>query len=204
MKKRLLWSVVLLCFAVTAFAHHTPEHERAANRARALAMVTRLGGTITGGTDGQPVTKIDLHKSAVTDADVALLASVSELEELDLRLTSVTDAGIAPLHDLTKLRFLNLFRTPITDAGVASLAPLHELETLLIGTKVTDAGLAAVAAHPKLRKLSLFDTQVTDAGLKQLEGLSGLRVLLVGNSSVTPEGTARLQTVLPQVSFKEE
>jgi hypothetical protein len=137
-------AAVLLFSAPVLFAHH---HD-SATRADAIAMIARLGGTIS-------PTKVDLHKSQVTDEDLALLAAMPDLQELDLRLTNVTDAGVKHLHDLRKLRFLNLFRTQMTDAGLASLQPLGELETLLIGgTKVTDAGLVALQAHPHLRKLS--------------------------------------------------
>jgi hypothetical protein len=93
---RAVLSMILVLSAGAAFAHHTPQHERAAHRAEALKMVERLGGTVT--KVEKAVTKVDLHKSAVTDADLAMLASLDELQELDLRSTKVSDAAVTRLR----------------------------------------------------------------------------------------------------------
>ena len=108
-------SLVLFFAAGAAFAHHTPKHERA----EALATIKRLGGTITR-TD-KAVTKIDLHNTAVTDADLEMLLSIAELRELDVRETGITDAGIMPLHDLKQLRMLRVKQSRVSAAGVARL-----------------------------------------------------------------------------------
>jgi hypothetical protein len=115
MNARALFALVLLSLTGAAFAHHTPHHERV----ETLAMVKRLGGTVT--KVEKTVTKIDLHKTAVTDSDVAMLLSIGELQELDLRQTSVTDEGIAPLHDLKQLRVLRVGESRVTAAGSARL-----------------------------------------------------------------------------------
>jgi hypothetical protein len=167
----------------------------------AVAMVERLGGTV----EGSPVTKVDLHESAVTDDHLGILAAAfPELRHLDLRKTKVTDAGVAHLKALKNLQFLNLFRTPLTDAGLASIRELTQLETLLIGgTKVTSEGLAALESFGALRKLSVFDTAVDDDAIAHLSGLASLRVLLIGRSSITPEGAKRLQAGNPELKFTE-
>ena len=175
---------------------------------KAIAEIRRLGGVVefAEAGDGQPaiVTKVDLHGSKATDADLVCLEGLTSLRTLDLRLTSIGDEGVAHLRRLTELRFLNLFRSQLSDAGLASLSGMKDLETLLIGgTKVTDSGLAQLKGFAKLRKLSLFDTQVGDAGLVHLMGLSRLETLLIGMSKVTEAGTAALQKANPHLRFGE-
>lgn len=51
----------------------------------AVAMIERLGGTFE--VENAKIVKVDLHGSAVTDADLKLLATLTELRHLDLRLT---------------------------------------------------------------------------------------------------------------------
>src|ERR1044071_671783 len=114
-------------------------------RERALALVERVGGTyeVDVRAAGNPVVKIDLHGSAVTDEDLEALEGLTSLRHLDLRLTKVGDTGVSHLNGLTGLRFLNLFRTQLGDKGLERLKGLTALETLLIGgTQVTDEGVA--------------------------------------------------------------
>ena len=167
---RNLFCAALLLFAVSAAADE--------KRDAALAMVSRLGGTVT--LDGTKVVKVDLKKTAATDDDIALLAALPELREL------------------------NVFRTAMTDKGLAALEDLEHLETLLMGgTKVTDAGLAALLDHPRLKKISVFDTQIGDAAIPHLAKLGALRVLVIGKSKVTEEGAKRLQAAIAGLSFTE-
>ncbi len=85
---------------------------------------------------------------------------------LDLPSTGVTDAGLAELAGLTNLQALDLGFTSVTDAGLAELAGLANLQTLDLGlTSVTDAGLAELAGLANLQVLDLSFTRVTDAGL---------------------------------------
>ena len=56
-----------------------------------------------------------------TDAGVAHLQGLPNLERLDLRRTGVTDAGLAHLKGLTKLAVIDLGGTPVTDTGVREL-----------------------------------------------------------------------------------
>jgi hypothetical protein len=58
---------------------------------------------------------------AVTDADLASFADLSELESLFLDGTRVTDAGLERLHHLTRLRYLDIVGTSVTDEGVKKL-----------------------------------------------------------------------------------
>jgi Leucine Rich repeat len=193
-------TVLALSFSFAASVQ-TPKGQE-----RAIDTIKRLGGTFEVDKDspGDPIVKVDLHGTSVSDDDLEALESLKSLRHLDLRLTKVGDKGVSHLKRLTSLRFLNLFRTQTGDAGLKQLKSMSELETLLIGgTKVSDAGLAYLKSHPKLKKLSLFDTQVGDAGLAHLRSLGKLEVLLIGKSKITEEAAKALQKDLPKVRFSE-
>jgi hypothetical protein len=59
----------------------------------------------------------------VTDAGLANLKGLGELQTLDLTGTKVTDAGLVQLEGLGQLQYLYLHRsfTKVTAAGVAKL-----------------------------------------------------------------------------------
>ncbi len=65
---------------------------------------------------------VDLSYNPVTDADLALLRKVTQLEvPLLKKNTPVGDAGLVHLRGLTRLYSLTLNNTQVTDAGVAEL-----------------------------------------------------------------------------------
>lgn len=201
---------VLILLALISVSAHVAHARSNSNRDRVIAEVTRLGGTVEVDQEsaGQPIVKIDLHATKITDSDLAFLdrskKDLSHLLYLDLRLTTIGDGAIIHIHNLRSLQTLNLFRTAVGDAGLARLKRLTDLRTLLIGgTKVGDAGLVHLKPFKKLHKLSLFQTQVSDAGIQSLETLDSLEVLLITGSRITPEGAARLQRAMPRVRFSE-
>ena len=178
---------------------------------RASEAIRALGGSFVRATAGSArdprIRRVDLHATAVTDADLARLAALPalrDLEALDLRLTTVGDSAMSSVRRFKKLRFLNLFRTRVGDAGLAALRPLAGLDTLLIGgTRVTDDGLRHLRRFERLSRLSLFDTGVTDAGLPHLDPLRRLEVVLVERSRITPAGVARLRAAHPGLRTAE-
>ncbi len=123
-----------------------------------------------------------------SNADLAYLEGLSELQRLYLWRTKVTDAGLVHLKDLKGLQALSLFQTSVTDAGLKNLAGLTELQWLDLGdTQVTDAGLVQLKGLTKLRKLSLMRTRVTTAGVAELgKALPGCKIL---RSSPTTQQT---------------
>lgn len=171
----------------------------------ARVAIARLGGTyeVAPGGPATAIVKVDLHGTAVTDADLSFLRALPGLASLDLRLTKVTDGALVHVAPLHELRFLNLFRTGLTDAGLQKLSGLTRLETLLIGgTAVTDRGLESLRSLSNLHKLSVFDTRVTDAGLPSLRGLTKLEVLTVGKSEVTEAGLEEFRKHVPAIRFR--
>ncbi|MDB6074193.1 MAG: Leucine rich repeat-containing protein [Verrucomicrobiaceae bacterium] len=118
------------------------------------------------------------------DKEVAeLLPIAAQVLWVDLARSQVTDAGIATLAKLPNLERLHLENTKVTDTGLASLTGLKGLEYLnLYGTKVTDAGIAKLAANKELKKLFVWQTGVTQAGAKALEAKVPGLVVNVGLS----------------------
>lgn len=192
-------------FQLGSFVGNDVAHAKS-NRERVIAEIARLGGKIEFDEllPGKPIVLIDLHGTAVTNADLAILKGLRDLRFLDLRLTKITDEGVAKLKNLTGLQTLNLFRTQLSDKGLAQLRKLTLLQTLLIGgTQITDAGLTYLKSFTNLRKLSLFQTKVSDAGIASLKALIKLETLLIGGTNITPAGVAELQRTLPRLRFSE-
>ncbi len=92
--------------------------------------------------------------AAPTDADLELLATLTQVETLRLGGWSApfTDAGVARLARMPALRRLDLIQAQgITDAAMKSVASMPALESLAITyTKISDAGLTHLVASESL------------------------------------------------------
>ena len=116
------------------------------------------------------------------------------------RPVGVTDAGLAHLAGLSQLQALSLRGTPVTDAGLVHLKGLSRLKDLdLVNTQVTDAGLVHVKVLPQLLLLALSGPRITDAGLAHLEGMPHLSELILAGTQVTDAGVAKLHQARPHV-----
>jgi hypothetical protein len=111
---------------------------------------------------------VDFHLlgASVTDDHVELLAPLAPaLAELNLARTSITDAALAVVAELAALERLDLSNTAVGDVGVARLTALAKLEVLnLHGTRLGDAGLAALSEMAALKRVYVWRTAVTNAG----------------------------------------
>lgn len=118
------------------------------------------------------------------DKELADLAPVAaHIVWADLARTKVTDAGLASLAKMSNLERLHLENTAITDGGLAQLSGLTKLEYLNIyGTKTTDAGIAKLATNKALKKLYVWQTGVTAEGAKKLQAAVPGLVVNVGLS----------------------
>ena len=94
-----------------------------------------------------------------------------EVVRVNLFGTKITDAGMADLKGLTNLQKLNLDGTSVTDAGIVHLVGLTKLTHLSLPYEITDAGLVHLKGLTTLQELNLGSTQVTDAGLVHLLSL---------------------------------
>jgi hypothetical protein len=101
----------------------------------------------------------------ILGADVAAAGGCIEFYRPEL-----TDADVATLTSLHNLQRLSLDRNPVTDRGIAHLARLPRLQFLsLEATQITDAGLESLRRCKSLQMLTLTNTQTTDAGVRQLQ-----------------------------------
>ena len=91
---------------------------------------------------------LGLSGSGVTDDWLTpLIPRSGGLDRLDLARTAVTDAGMAAILRYPKLRVVNLDGTGLTDAGLARLLAAPALRYVEArGTRVTPAGKAAFLA----------------------------------------------------------
>ena len=97
------------------------------------------------------IESLRLKATKQTDAGITRIAARwgETLKELELSsCPGVTDAGLARLSGLTELETLSLTHTRITDTGLANFRGLKRLQTLNLNfTDVSDEGLAALRAE---------------------------------------------------------
>lgn len=112
-----------------------------------------------------------VNATSFSDAQAALLPKLSEqIVWLKLGDTQISDATLAQVGKLKNLQKLHLDQTKITDAGLKQLRPLANLEYLnLYGTGVTDAGLAELQNLKSLKTVYLWQTKTTEAGIANLK-----------------------------------
>ena len=115
------------------------------------------------------VSAVNAH--SFSDAQAVLLPKIStQLVWLKLGNTTISDAALAQVAKLKNLQKLHLEQTSVTDAGLKQLKGLPNLEYLnLYGTAVTDAGLADLASLKKLKTVYLWQTKVTAQGIESLK-----------------------------------
>jgi hypothetical protein len=87
---------------------------------------------------------VNLHDRG-SDGLLGVVGRLTHLKQLHRCGPRVTDAGLARLMDLRELQLLSLDDSQITDSGLNQLAKLTHLRWLRIArTKVTDAGVATL------------------------------------------------------------
>jgi hypothetical protein len=69
---------------------------------------------------GEPLS-LTLAGTLVTDAGLAHLGNIPNLERVNLSGTEITDAGLMRLETLTQLKTLRLGQTDVTDEGMKRL-----------------------------------------------------------------------------------
>jgi WD40 repeat protein len=82
-----------------------------------------------------------LTSTGITDESLECVKDLKQIKELALP-KQITDAGVAHLKGMVQLNHLNLYETKITDAALDQLHGLTNLETIFLqGTKVSDAAI---------------------------------------------------------------
>ena len=170
--------------------------------AAALAELRGLGALAQPvAVDGDAV-EVDLSRlgSKVGDAQLQLLRDLAPvLVWLDLDRTAVGDAGMAVVGQLRQLRRLRLSGTAVGDSGLSALGGLGQLEQLtLVGSQVTDQGLPALAGLGALRRLYVWNTAVTAVGAAALQ--QRLAELRIDRGDYTAERLAAAQRQLAEAA----
>ena len=157
--RTLLICVTALCVGPGGYIAY--EQTLARKQLAAVRRIEQLGGMVTTGSPrpdsprrdnwlrlilgddaSSRVTRVWLNDNkAVSDADLACVARLRNLETLDLGWTPITDTGLVHLRGLGQLEELSLDGTSITDDGLVHLHGLQSLQKIwLEETKTTNAG----------------------------------------------------------------
>ena len=92
--------------------------------------IAEKGGAIGRNANGG-ITEVNLTSTWITDADLARLASLRDLEDLNLSYTWISDLGIEHLKPLENVARLDLrFVEYISDGGIAHLKGWKHLRHL--------------------------------------------------------------------------
>lgn len=157
----------------------------------------------------------------LTDAGLAHLARITDLQNVQLKYWDVSDDGVTRLAAACPtLRVLALDQCKrVTSVGVAHLATLPELWLLkltgaslgpdaaqslasltqvtqltLVDTGIGDETLEAISTLSQLRHLDLQNTEITDDGLQHVARLK-LDSLMLGNTAVSDKGIEHLRGI---------
>lgn len=149
--------------------------------------------------------KTAFEPTKVTDAGLADLATLQQLEWLDLYANGLTDAGLTTLRELPQLKHLDLSLMGFGDAGLAHVATLTKLEHLDVlysegfaGPQLTDAGAMRLTELKNLKSLNLTGAKITDATLEALGTFEHLRLLQIVDTNTTQEAIAAFQKQHPE------
>lgn len=149
--------------------------------------------------------------SAVTDAGLSPLSSLTSLEKLSLTGSSITNAGLPTLAPLISLKKLNLRNTDVTDEGCVHLNQFPALETVKLPLHITMRGWTHLAGHPSLRSWESPNDALlahgvsfqelrswrmggacTDAGMDLVAQIPSLQDIHLNHCQVTDDGLAKL------------
>jgi hypothetical protein len=89
---------------------------------------------------GRQIVSLNLDKMPVTDADIPMIAGLTNLRTLNLSFTGVTGAGIAQLCKLQRLKSLSLSGTSIKTQDITCLTTLRSLRHLYIWNTAIQPG----------------------------------------------------------------
>jgi len=128
---------------------------------------------------GLKLNRLTLRGLPVDDSAMAVFSELPTLRLLYLHELNVSDAGMANLAHLKNLELLDVWDIPATDKSVEVIAKLPALKTLMLrSTNVTDAGLELLLTMPNLETVTLTDNQhVTPEMIQKLRDAKKFTVL---------------------------
>lgn len=107
----------------------------------------------------QQIVSMDLGNSAVSDADIKILAGFPHLQKLHLQNISIGDEGLQHLRGLRYLEVLNLSGTNITSKALDEISGWKNLKKLYIYNTSVDA-VSIESLKKASPQLEVFNTQL--------------------------------------------
>jgi Flp pilus assembly protein TadD len=156
---------------------------------RAVEWVYSVGGSVNDTkrmdqlAEPWAVRTVYLHRDRcdgkVTDAGLAQLEWLPDLDTLNLGGAKIDGSGLAHLRESKRLKWLSLECTQVDDAGAVNLAGFTDLTYLnLLCTPVTDATVDVLMKLPRLEMVVVSGTKMTEAGIDKVRAaLPSCRVM---------------------------
>jgi hypothetical protein len=129
---------------------------------------------------GLKLNRLTLRGLPIDDSAMEVFQELPTIRRLYLyELSSITDAGMANIVHLKDLEILDIWEVPVTDKSMETIAKSASLKTLLLrGTDVSDAGLELLLTMPKLESVTLTDNvKVSPAMIQKLRDAKKFTVL---------------------------
>ncbi len=141
--------------------------------------------------------RLDLTASAVTDAMLAGLAALPDLEELEVTDTKLDGSFLAHLPSNSKLKHLVLSTTKnFKPENLVQLAKLKNLEHLTLPpVNPGPADMAALASLSKLSRLDFSSPTFTGESFAGAKGFNSLTLLDLGEAAITDAGWQAISTL---------
>lgn len=135
----------------------------------------RLAKTAVGTPGLETLSRLELEDldisecSQVFDDSLVAVGKMKTLKRLNLWRDVISDAGVAHLSGLVNMNWLNLDNTHMGNPGLEHLRGMTKLTFLHLGsTYVTDEGMPLLTPLTGLKDLKVTRTSVTEEGLKPL------------------------------------
>ena len=156
---------------------------------------------------GQMTGLEELHISwgfHLTDKGFGHLSGLKRLHILEVDHSKMTDASLAVIGELKNLEGLRLGGAGLSDRGLGYLAGLTQLKELSFyegAEQFTDAGLDSVRNMKDLERLVLIGANISDKAMGKLRELKNLKTIRIGLSKDQFDRKKELQELLPGVTI---
>jgi Leucine-rich repeat (LRR) protein len=127
----------------------------------------------------------------ITDAGLAILSQLPDLEELDLSDTDVSAAGLRHLTRMPKLNSLTLSGVKLSDDAVRAINELHLAKLNLSGAEISNTGCELLNCHAFCH-LDLSGAKISSVGLHKIKFTSNLQTLDLSSTNLADDAIEAL------------